>query len=90
MRILAVATFSVCSLAAALIAIAAIGTADFAMQGRSTAAFPVGETSAVKKVVKKKPIKKSSVPARATMAVSALRFRSSRRHGASPIRNSTR
>ena len=50
---------------ATLIAIAAIGVAVLALRGRSTAAVPADGTSAVKKVVKKKPSKKTSVPARA-------------------------
>ena len=50
---------------AAIIAIAAIGIAAFALRGRSTAAVPADGTSVEKKVVKKKHLKKSSVPARA-------------------------
>ena len=53
---------------AALIAIAAIGVAVFALRGRSTAAVSADGISAVKKVVKKKPSKKTSVPARAKKA----------------------
>ena len=44
--------------------IAAIGVAVLALRGRSTAAVPADGTSAVKKVVKKKPSKETSVPAR--------------------------
>jgi hypothetical protein len=48
-----------------IVAVAAIGIAVLALQGRSTAAVPANETAAEKQVVKKKPIKKTSVPARA-------------------------
>ena len=54
-----------CTAVIALISIAAIGVAVLALRGRSTAAVPSDGISAVKKVVKKKPIEKSSVPARA-------------------------
>ena len=54
-----------CTAVIALISIVAIGVAVLALRGRSTAAVPADGTSAVKKVVKKKPIEKSSVPARA-------------------------
>ena len=50
---------------AAIVAVAAIGIAVLALQGRSTTAVPANETAAEKQVVKKKPIKKTSVPARA-------------------------
>ena len=50
---------------AAIVAIAAIGTAVLVLWEPSTAEVPADETSVEKKVVKKKPIKKTSVPARA-------------------------
>ena len=54
-------TKSAIIVAAAIVAVVAIGAAILVLRGRSTAAVPADE----KKVVKKKPIKKVSVPTRA-------------------------
>ena len=59
--------------AAAIIAIAAIGIAVFALRARSTAAVPADETSVTNKVVKKKHLKKPGrMPTPDTKSTSAL------------------